>query len=72
VLVTVNFAPNQSQCYVQLPFADLDGSHWRLRDHMEEVLYHRDGRDLQSRGLFLDAAPWQTSVFALTREPPGF
>ena len=36
LLVTVNFAPNQSQCYVRLPFADLDGSQWRLQDHMGE------------------------------------
>ena len=52
LLVTVNFAPNQSQCYVRLPFADLDGSQWRLQDHLQEVVYDRDGSDLQSRGLY--------------------
>ena len=30
LLVTVNYAPNQSQCYVRLPFADLGNSQWRL------------------------------------------
>ena len=25
LLVAVNYAPNQSQCYVRLPFADLGG-----------------------------------------------
>ncbi len=69
--MTVNFAPNQSQCYVRLPFADLDGSQWRLQDHMEDVVYDRDGSDLQNRGLYLDVPPWQTSVFALTRKLPG-
>ena len=69
VLVTVNFAPNQSQCYVQLPFADLEGCPWRLQDQMEGVVYDRDGSDLHRRGLYLDVPPWQTSVFALTRKP---
>ena len=71
LLVTVSFAPNQSQCYVRLPFADLAGSQWRLQDRMGEAVYDRDGRDLQSRGLYLDVPPWQTSVFALTRRPAG-
>jgi glycosidase len=71
LLVTVNFAPHQGQCYVRLPFADLGGSQWRLQDHVQEVAYDRDGSDLQSRGLYLDVPPWQTSVFALTRQLPG-
>jgi hypothetical protein len=43
MLVTVNYAPNQSQCYVELPFGDLAGSKWRLQDEMAEVVYERDG-----------------------------
>ncbi len=30
LLVTVNFAPNQSQCYVRLSFDDLGNGRWRL------------------------------------------
>jgi len=67
LVVTVNYAPNQSQCYVRLPFEDLSGSPWRLRDQLQEVAYDRDGSDLHSRGLYLDAPPWQASIFALTR-----
>jgi len=67
-LVAVNYAPNQSQCYVRLPFTDLEGSQWRLLDQMEEVVYERDGSDLQSRGLYLDAPAWKTSVFALIKK----
>lgn len=68
LLVTVNYAPHQSQCYVRLPFADLGGSQWRLQDHLKSAIYDRDGGDLQSRGLYLDARPWQSSVFALVRK----
>ena len=69
LLIAANYAPNQSQCYVRLPFSDLAGSQWRLEDQMEQVVYDRDGDDLQSRGLYVDARPWQGSVFALTRKP---
>ena len=68
VLVTVNFAPHQSQCYVRLPFADLAGGQWRLQDQMADDAYDRDGLELQNRGLYLDSPPWQASVFALTRQ----
>jgi len=67
LLVVVNYAPNQSQCYVRLPFADLGGGQWRLQDQLEDVVYDRDGSDLQSRGLYVDARPWQASVFSLTK-----
>jgi hypothetical protein len=64
LLVAVNFAPNQSQCHVQLPFTHLAGSQWRLQDTMSSGVYDRDGNELQSRGLFLDMLPWQTAVFS--------
>jgi hypothetical protein len=65
LLVIVNYAPNQSQCYVRLPFADLAGSRCRLEDQLEGDVYDRDGSDLSSRGLYLDVPPWRASVFAL-------
>jgi glycosidase len=68
LLVTVNYASNQSQCYVRLPLNDLADRQWILADQMEEVVYERDGNDLQSRGFYLDAPAWKTSVFALTRK----
>jgi hypothetical protein len=40
----------------------------RLQNQLEDVGYDRDGSDLQSRGLYLDAPAWQASVFALTRK----
>jgi hypothetical protein len=62
----VNYAPNQSQCYLRLPFAELGGHQWRFQDQLSDVRYDRDGDDLQSRGLYLDLLPWQTFVFNLT------
>ena len=67
LLVTVNYAPNQSQCYVRLPFTDLGKHQWRLQDMLGEATYDREGDDLQGRGLYLDVPPWQASVFSMTR-----
>lgn len=67
LLLAVNYAPNQSQCYVRLPFDDLAGSHWRLQDQMGTDVYDRDGHDLSSRGLYLDMPPWKASVFAVNK-----
>ena len=67
LLLTVNYAGNQSQCYVRLPFADLGNGRWQLTDLMGDATYDRDGDDLQHRGLYLDVPPWQASVFSLSR-----
>jgi hypothetical protein len=67
LLVTVNYAPNQSQCYVRLPFTDLGHGRWRFEDVLGNATYDRDGNDLQARGLYLDVPPWQAHVFSLTR-----
>lgn len=65
LVVAVNYAPNQSQCHVRLPFADLAGKKWQLQDQLSPASYDWNGDDLQGRGLFLEMAPWQTCVFSL-------
>ena len=67
LLVTVNYAPNQSQCYVRLPFADLGDRQWRFDDLIGDATYERPGNDLQTRGLYLDEPPLRAHVFSLTR-----
>jgi hypothetical protein len=67
LLVAVNYAPNQSQCYIRLPFTDLNNGHWRLKDLLGDAQYDRDGNDLQSRGLYLDVPPWHCHAFIMTR-----
>jgi hypothetical protein len=62
-LVAVNFAGNQSRCYVRVPFADLGGRTVQLADLMGSARYERDGNDLASRGLYLDLAAWGYHVF---------
>jgi hypothetical protein len=65
LLVAVNYAPNQSQCRVRLPFADLGGNKWNLQDQLSAARYERNGDDLEGHGLFLDMAPWQAGVYLM-------
>jgi hypothetical protein len=66
LIVAVNYAANQSQCHVRLPFADLAGRNWRIEDQLETANYDWSGEDLQSRGLYLDMTPWQAAVYVLS------
>ena len=64
LLVAVNYAAHQSQCYVRLPFSDLGGRTWRLQDLLGGASYERDGDELQTRA-YLDVAPWQHHAFKM-------
>lgn len=63
LLVVVDYSGHHSQCYLHLPWQDLAGRNWKLRDLMGDFLYERNGDELQHRGLYLDVAPWQVHVF---------
>lgn len=65
LVVAVNYAPNQSQCHVRLPFPELAGKKWQLQDQLRPVSYEWNGDDLQGRGLYLDLAPWQACVYRI-------
>ena len=65
LVVAVNYASNQSQCHVRLPFPQLAGKKWQLRDQLRLACHDWNGDDLLGRGLFLDLAPWQACAFLL-------
>jgi hypothetical protein len=66
-VVVVNYADHQGQCRLGLPWRDLDGWTWRLRDSMGDELYERDGGDLERSGLFVDLPAWGYNVFEFGR-----
>jgi len=68
-LIVVNYAGNQSQCYVRLPLADLSRGTVRLRDLMGTATYDRNGDELLARGLYIDLPPCGYHVFELTVQP---
>jgi glycosidase len=67
LLVAVNYGPTTGQCYVRLPWADIEGREVILQDCMSSTArYERDGTDLWRRGLYLDMPAWGHHVFALS------
>jgi glycosidase len=64
-LVVVNYADNQGQCRLPLPFPELRGKQVRLSDLTGTEIYDRDGTDLVEHGLYIDHTPWHFNVFAL-------
>ena len=63
----MNYASNQGQCYVRLPFGELSGSSVRLRDQTSTAVYDRSGDELLARGLYLDLPGWGYHVFDVSR-----
>lgn len=66
LLVAVNYAANQSQCYVKIPLPEIRGQAVRLLDAMSSTAYVRSGDELLSKGLYLDMPPWSYHVFEAT------
>ena len=64
-VVVINYAENRGQCYLRLPFPELEKRQLLLTDLMGAEVYHPDGGDLVQRGLYIDQAPWQINVFEL-------
>lgn len=67
LVIAVNYAGNQGQCYVRLPFPGLAGRALRLKDLMGPARYDRQGDDLLSRGLYLDLQPWGYHIFEIAK-----
>ncbi len=66
LLIAVNYGPATGQCYVPLPFGDLRGRKFLLRDLTSPARYERNGDELASRGLYLDMPEWGYHVFEMT------
>jgi glycosidase len=64
-LIVVNYAGNQGQCRVRLPFPEFRGKQVRLIDAISTEAYDRDGSDLVDNGLFIDHGPWRFNVFEI-------
>ena len=63
LLVAVNYAANQSQCYVQIPFDQFRGRDVRMQDLLNPIVY--ESKCDESRGLYLDLRAWGYHVFEL-------
>jgi hypothetical protein len=64
LLVAINYAPTQGQCYLQLPWIGEGARTVVLQDLLDaNVRYERDADDLRRHGLYLDVPAWGHHVF---------
>lgn len=68
LLIIVNYAPHTSQCNVTLPYPDLAGKNYLLKDLMSPITYERSGDNLIS-GLYFELPGWGYHVFELQVRP---
>ena len=66
LIVAVNYAGHQGQCYVKVPFGDRPRTTVRFSDLMSAATYDRDGRDIEARGLYLDMPAWGYHIFEIS------
>ncbi|KIO49812.1 alpha-amylase family glycosyl hydrolase [Nitrosospira sp. NpAV] len=66
-LIAINYSDHQSQCYVVMPWAGLEGQAWQLYDRMGTAIYERNGDGLAAQGLYLDVPAWAYHVFDVYR-----
>ncbi len=64
-LVVVNLADQDGQARVRLPWNDLAGRTWQLRDELDGHAFERDGDELQDEGLYVGMRPWEHYLLAL-------
>ncbi|ACK66140.1 alpha amylase catalytic region [Rippkaea orientalis PCC 8801] len=67
-IVVVNYAGNQSQGYISVPWSNLAGQHFHLQDMMSDTVYEVEGDNLFSPGLYVDYSPWEYHVFKLVKK----
>jgi hypothetical protein len=65
-VVVVNLAERDGQARVRIPWSDLAGRTWRLRDLLAGSTFERNGDELQDAGLYVGMRQWEPSFFELS------
>ena len=65
-LILVNLSDSDVQARVQVPWSDLRGKTWRLKDALSDASYDRDGDDMAGPGLYVELGAWHYNLFQCT------
>ena len=65
-LIVVNLSDLRSQGRIQVPWSDLGGRTWTLRDVVSADLYERRGDEMEAPGLFVDLDAWRFHFLKVT------
>ncbi len=57
-LIIVNLSEEGAQGLVRLPWGELKGRNWQIRDFFTGERYERNGEEMCSPGLYVDLPPW--------------
>ena len=57
------FTGQRGHCYVDLSKLEIPDGTVTLTDALTGETYHRDGRDLRTRGLFVELPAWGAHLF---------
>lgn len=67
--IVVNYAPHNSQCYVDFKLDGLEGRTFEFRDLMSFAVYVRDREGLEHKGMYFDLPGYGLHVFEVTAVP---
>lgn len=62
-LIVINFSSHRSQGLIQVPWKDLAGDNWCLKDMLADQEYIRNGSEMLHPGLYVDLEGWQSHFF---------
>lgn len=62
-VTVINFSGERSQARIHLPWEDLRGGRWHLRDLLAAESFDRSGDEMLDGGLFVDLGPWRFHLF---------
>jgi hypothetical protein len=65
LIVIVNLSNASAQGHLQLPWRNLEGHVWGLRDPLNETFYERNGSELEEQGLYVDLGAYNYHFFQL-------
>jgi hypothetical protein len=64
-LIVVNLSPCRSQGLVKLPWNELGGKNWNLKDVLTGQDFERNGSEMHNPGLYVDLDGWKVHFFKL-------
>ncbi len=64
-LIVINYRHEASQASVHVPWDELRGKQWRLKDALSDESYDRSGSDIRDAGLYVDLGPWKCNLFQI-------